>query len=481
MRICTVNLFLAACLSLMLAVGGLAQSNNRQRYPKTKPNAAPNEPAQKEQKQKEQKATEPEELPASVREAEAIKLETDLVTVPVIASDYNDVYVPDLAKHELTVYENGVKQEVAFFATVKEPFSVVLMLDTSGSTQEKLAQIQKAAKDFVGQLQPQDRVKIVGFDDQINDLSEFTSNRDVLHTAIERTRAGKGTKLYDAMKYVLHTLASVKGRKAIVLFTDGVDSYSDATASADNLAQLEESSVLVYPIRYNTRRETEAMLRQQQQQGTVGNVPGQNRPPIGTTPPTTGGGDNPIPSGRPSSKDPYGLPQPRLPLPAPRGRYPDGRYPDDRNPRDRYPDDRYPDNRYPDNRYPGGRRYPDDRYPDDRYPGQRNPDQRFPDPSTGRRGGDDGLSTMLDNMYRTGALYLNDLVSNSGGKLHYAEDLSYLPDAFAKIAGELRNQYSLGYYPTNPARDGQYRKIQVKTTRRNIVLRARPGYRAPRS
>jgi VWFA-related protein len=87
---------------------------------------------------------------------------------------------------------------------------------------------------------------------------------------------------------------------------------------------------------------------------------------------------------------------------------------------------------------------------------------------------------MLDGMYQTAARYLNDLASVSGGKLHYAEDLTYLPGAFAKIADELRNQYSLGYYPTNPARDGKYRKIQVKTTRRNVVLRARPGYRAPR-
>jgi Mg-chelatase subunit ChlD len=490
MRICTINLFLAACLSMVFVVGSQAQSNHRKRYPKTKPNTEQVDPAQKDRTQQpapgKQSTAQPDQKQTTqpglepLPDAEAIKIDTEVVTVPVIASDYNDVYVPDLAKHELSVYEDGVKQEIAFFSTIKEAFHVVLMLDTSGSTKEKLAQIQKAAKDFVGLLQSQDRIKIISFDDRVNDLSEFTNNREDLRAAIERTHSGAGTKLYDAVKYALNTLVRVKGRKAIVLFTDGVDSYSDATTSEDNLGQLEESSVIVYPIRYNTRRDTEALLRQQQDQGTINGIPGQPKPPIGTTPPTTGGGDNPIPSGRPGGKDPYELPKPRLPLPSPRGRYPDGRYPDDRYPRDRYPDDRYPDNRYPDNRYPGGGRYPDDRYPDNRYPDNRYPDPRSPNPPTNRRG-DDSISLMLDGMYRTAALYLNDLVSTSGGKLYYAEDLTYLPDAFAKIADELRNQYSLGYYPSNSARDGKHRKIQVKTTRRNVVLRARPGYRAPRS
>src|SRR5262245_64367042 len=71
-----------------------------------------------------------------------IRLDTDLVTVPVIASDRADVYVPDLTKDEFTVYEDGVKQEIEFFSAVRTPFSVALMLDTSASTQEKLPRIQ---------------------------------------------------------------------------------------------------------------------------------------------------------------------------------------------------------------------------------------------------------------------------------------------------------------------------------------------------
>jgi hypothetical protein len=165
-----------------------------------------------------------------------------------------------------------------------------------------------------------------------------------------------------------------------------------------------------------------------------------------------------------------------LPSPSPRGRYPDGRNPNDRYPDSRYPDSRYPDSRYPDSRNPPTGRFPDGRYPDSRDPSA--PDAGAPSP---RRHRDDAISVMLDGMYATAARYLNELASASGGSLHYAEDLSRLPDTFSKIADELRNQYSLGYYPTNPKQDGQYRKIQVKVSRKNVVVRARPGYRAPKN
>jgi VWFA-related protein len=86
---------------------------------------------------------------------------------------------------------------------------------------------------------------------------------------------------------------------------------------------------------------------------------------------------------------------------------------------------------------------------------------------------------MLDNLYRTADQYLADLALKSGGELYRADTLGSLPDAFANIAAELRNQYSLGYYPANQTRDGKYRKIQVKVSRKGVVARARPGYRAP--
>jgi VWFA-related protein len=81
--------------------------------------------------------------------------------------------------------------------------------------------------------------------------------------------------------------------------------------------------------------------------------------------------------------------------------------------------------------------------------------------------------------YLTGDSYLKALAEKSGGRLLRADTLGSLPDAFAQIAAELRTQYSIGYYPTNTTHDGLYRKIKVSTSRKNVAVRAKPGYRAP--
>jgi VWFA-related protein len=88
------------------------------------------------------------------------------------------------------------------------------------------------------------------------------------------------------------------------------------------------------------------------------------------------------------------------------------------------------------------------------------------------------LSRDLDAAYALADRYLSELAAKSGGNLSFPETLYSLPAAFARIAAELRTQYSVGYYSTNSAKDGSYRKIQVRTKRKNVVIRARPGYRA---
>ncbi|HEX2268162.1 MAG TPA: VWA domain-containing protein, partial [Pyrinomonadaceae bacterium] len=130
------------------------------------------------------------------QEVETIKTDTNLVMVPVIATSTNGLYITDLNKQEFTISEDGVAHEIAFFGKVAAPFHVVLMLDTSASTQDKLRQIQSAAFAFVQQLQPADRVKIIAFDDQVRDLNEFTNDREILRVAINGTRSGQGTKVY---------------------------------------------------------------------------------------------------------------------------------------------------------------------------------------------------------------------------------------------------------------------------------------------
>src|SRR5215211_3454242 len=167
------------------------------------------------------------EAEQEVDDGEAVRVETNLVIVPVIASDQGGRYVPDLKAEEFTISEENAEQKVAFFATVSEPFSVVLMIDTSASASvEKLREVQEAAVYFTEQLREGDRVKVISFDDEVRDLCDFTNDRAALASAIRATRPGKGTKLYDAFDLAFRSLRRLKGRKAVVMLTDGVDFHS---------------------------------------------------------------------------------------------------------------------------------------------------------------------------------------------------------------------------------------------------------------
>ena len=85
---------------------------------------------------------------------------------------------------------------------------------------------------------------------------------------------------------------------------------------------------------------------------------------------------------------------------------------------------------------------------------------------------------MLDLAYATADSYLETLATKSGGRLLRADTLTSLPDAFGKIAAELRTQYLLGYYPTNKEIDDRYRKIKITVSRKNVHVRSRPGYQS---
>jgi Mg-chelatase subunit ChlD len=446
--------FLLALLCLSFPVGISAQVGRSGQDQGESRKAQTRETAQKK----------PEPEPEDQKDVETLKIETDLVTVPVIATDRNGLYIPDLLKSDFSISEDGVPQEIAFFATITVPFHLVLMLDTSASTQEKLRLIQEAAVTFVEQLQTRDRVKVISFDDQVHDLNDFTNDRAALKSAISRTRSGQGTKLYDAFALALSSLGRIQGRKAIVLFTDGVDYHSDLATFDGTLRGLDEEGVLVYPIRYNTREATERIARQQSEQAPqLPTIDVIRRPPAGTTAPTFPSDDpGPIPTSGPRNKTgPFGLPLPDEIL---RGRREAER---DRD-RDRMPPDQLPPTA---GRRPGGT---DTR---DSWPDRRNE----PAETTGRPSsrGHDSTGMLLDHLYYTADSYLKALAEKSGGRLLRADTLGSLPDAFANIASELRTQYSIGYYPTNKARDHGYRKIRVSSKRKNVAIRARPGYRAP--
>lgn len=464
------------------AIAAVPQSGSRPHRPvspkvaaKPQPTAQPTPPLTPEPTPEPAAEPSPESSPAQ-EQVETVKIDTNLVTVPVIATSIEGNYIPDLRQEEFSISEDGENQQVAFFATVSAPFHVVLLLDTSGSTKEKLGLIRQAAITFVDQLQSADRVKVISFDDQVRDLSEFTNDRAVLRGAINKTTSGQGTKLYDAFELALSSIKTIQGRKAIVLFTDGVDWHSDEASFDSTLHRLDEEGVIVYPIRYETRAETERIVREAvddpaNQLPTADVI---HRAPPGTTAPTFPSDDpSSVPtSGQRPNTGPLGLPtaaeimRGRRQRDRDRDRYPD-RLPPSTDPGDPRARDPFPRDGRSD---PGDPRDPTDP--------RNSRDRTYPSGRSSRRE-DDSINGMLDQMYLTADSYLTELAKKSGGRLLRADTLGSLPDAFAKIAAELRTQYAIGYYPTNKARDGQYRKIKVKSIRKNVVVRARPGYRAP--
>ena len=191
--------------------------------------------------------------PVEVGDDEIINVNTTLVTMPVSVRDRDGKYIPNLAKEDFRIYEDNVEQQVAYFAATEKPFTVALVLDTSGSTRNRMNEIQDAAIAFVNQLRPEDRVMVVTFDDQISVLSQPTNDRRALRDAIRRARAGNGTRLYDAVDLVINThLRRVDGRKAVVLFTDGVDTSSKQASYQSNMEDAEEADALIYPVQYDT-------------------------------------------------------------------------------------------------------------------------------------------------------------------------------------------------------------------------------------
>jgi len=433
-----VPIFLVVAIALTAA---LAQT----RPVKQKPNPPQPSPTQQ-----------PETPPEEPQDIEKVTTDTDLVTVPLIANDSNGTYITDLRQEEFTILEDNVPQQIAVFGKIAAPFHVVLMLDTSSSTQDKLREIQQAAFTFVQQLQDADRVKVISFDDSVRDLNDFTSDRELLRAAIYKTKSGQGTKVYDAVELGLNTIRKIRGRKAIVIFTDGMDWHSDNATYDGTLRWLDEEGVVVYPIRYETRATTERLAREQSAGGapqlpTISVI--RNPMPGGTTP-TTFPSDDQIPTtGTQRTTGPLGLPSAgeimrrRREEEARRRRDPNG---DPGDPTQR----------------------PSDRN-DPSIPGSTSPSSSRPS-----RNEDDSIKAMLDMAYLTADGYLRALAEKSGGRLLRADTLKSLPDAFAQIAAELRTQYLLGYYPINKDRDERYRKIKVTTTRKHVVIRARPGYLA---
>ena len=188
-----------------------------------------------------------------VEDDEVIRVETNLVAFPVSVLDRDGRFIAGLQKEDFQIFENGIEQKIEEFASVQQPFTVILLIDVSPSTQFQIEEIQDAAIAFVDQLRENDKVMVIAFDERVNVLSQITNNRATLRSAIRRAQFGDGTSLYEAVDHVINReLRKIEGRKAVVLFTDGVDTTSRRANYQSTVRATEETDALFYPIRYDT-------------------------------------------------------------------------------------------------------------------------------------------------------------------------------------------------------------------------------------
>jgi VWFA-related protein len=199
--------------------------------------------------------------PEEVDEGDVVRVDTLLVTVPVSVLDRQGRFVPNLTREDFTVFENGVEQPIAYFEPAEKPFTVALLLDTSASTHFHIDEIKEAAIEFAKQLRPQDRVLVITFNQEVLLLTEATNDLNTIETVIdENANTGTSTRLYDAVDLTIQErLNKIKGRKAIVLFTDGVDTSSQEATYQSTLREVEELEALIYPIQYDTTDYMRAM------------------------------------------------------------------------------------------------------------------------------------------------------------------------------------------------------------------------------
>jgi VWFA-related protein len=170
-------------------------------------------------------------------EPDVVTTSTNLVILNVGVADQKGRAITNLSQSDFNVYEDGVRQSVVSFEPSTAPFSLVLLLDMSGSTRNFRPTLKQSALRFIDALSPDDRVEVVIFSDQIKTLQGFTADRRKIAFAIEQAEGRGNTNLYKALRHSLAELSKEgKRRKAIVVLTDGLDTEErklDGTATAE--------------------------------------------------------------------------------------------------------------------------------------------------------------------------------------------------------------------------------------------------------
>jgi len=184
---------------------------------------------------------------AAGQETPTFKATTQIVSVPATVLDAQGRLVPNLEQDEFSVLDNGKPQQITFFQNETQPFTVVVMLDYSASMTSSLDLLRAAAEQFLLRMLPQDKGQVGAFSDRIEFSGQFTNDRDDLISALRDLQYGNPTRLWDAVDQSIDMLKPVDGRKVVLVFTDGDDTYSK-TGFGSVLDHAKQNEVMVYAI-----------------------------------------------------------------------------------------------------------------------------------------------------------------------------------------------------------------------------------------
>ena len=345
-----------------------------------------------------------------VDEGDVVRVDTQLVSLAAIVTDSTGRPLSGLRPENFRLIEDGQPQTIANFGTAETPFEIALLLDTSGSTRDDVALIRSAANSFIEALRPGDRVGVVAFNQAqgpfqqggaaVEVLSPLTDDREQLRAAIDNLGASQGTPYYDALERVADNIFrepardEVRGRRAVVALTDGVDSSSNSDFGTARM-KLVRAGIASYFIQVNTEDFVEdRLMRDCQDDGRLA------------------------------------LSQKQL----------------------------------------------------QRYRELFVPKAKAEDFNDFCKMGPFERMSISRELYNLARREMNDLARVSGGRSFPAATLADAKAAFARVASDIGTMYSLGYYPTNKARDGKFRsiKLEVRGTKDKAQVRARDGYYAPK-
>jgi Ca-activated chloride channel family protein len=285
-----------------------------------------------------------------------IGVEVNMVNVPVTVRRPEGGFIKGIPQSAFHIYEDGVRQEIAFFAQEGLPTRIAIVLDTSESVRTEWGTIKYATKRFVENLKPEDEFSLISFNSDIRLKMDWGRNTDRVAPVLTSIYCKDNTKLWDAIWVVCNDVfKGIQEKKAMIIMSDGLDTQS--TVSYDEALQAAIRSEAALYIVSKTEAVRQLMMYQSSKLGIYGAIPHKE--------------------------------------------------------------------------------------------------------------------------FVNADLALRKLAYETGGRVLYPNSFGQLDDIYAEVYEELRSQYTIGYISTNTAKDGSYRRIEVRVDEPGATGYARPGYYAP--